>query len=38
MSMTGSKKAEAGLLLLGKAEVMPVNDGLKEGRGVAAAP
>ena len=31
-----SKKAEAGLLLLGKAEAVPVNDGLDEDRGVAA--
>ena len=38
MSMSYSKKIEAGRLLLEKAEVMPVNDGLKEVRGGAAAP
>ena len=35
-----AKKAEAGLLLLDKADVMHVNDGLEEDRGVefSAAP
>ena len=36
MSMKASKKAEVGLLLHGKAEVMPVNDGLEKGSGRAS--
>ena len=36
MSMPYSKKAEAGLLLHGKAEVMPVNDVLEKGSGRAS--
>ena len=38
MSMSYSKKAEAGLLLLAKAEAMHVNVVLEEGRGWAGAP